>query len=413
MAPAILVGTRKGLFVLKGDETRRTWELEGPHLSGWDVFHAMKHDGSLYAAANHGVYGATVQRSDDGGKTWERSEGLGLPEEHELTLEKTWHVEPGHERRRSGSAARRASSSAPADRGESWEPVMSLIDHPTRERWNPGAGGMCTHSIQFDPDERPDDVRRASPLPACSAATTVARRGRRRTRARPRTSTRTTASPSSASASTRCSLHPEQDGPPLAAEPLRRLSHGRQRRELGAARGQRPSELFGFPIAIHHLNPDMAFVIPEDSVRGSEGEVGGGDRVTTGGRLGVYRTEDGGRSWELASNGLPEPAWVEVLREGMASDRRDPSGSTSARRAARSSSRPTRATSGWRRRATCRRCFRSKPQSGNRSSPWPARGSGGRSEGVRRRGGRRSAARSRPCRCGTCSSTSAASCARS
>ena len=83
---------------------------------------------------------------------------------------------------------------------------------------------------------------------------------------------------------------------------------------------------FGFPIAINHRKPDMAFVIPEDSVRGSEGEVGGGDRVTTGGRLGVYRTEDGGRSWELASNGLPDHAWVEVLREGMASDRRDPVG---------------------------------------------------------------------------------------
>jgi photosystem II stability/assembly factor-like uncharacterized protein len=83
---------------------------------------------------------------------------------------------------------------------------------------------------------------------------------------------------------------------------------------------------FGFPIAINHLKPGMAFVIPEDSVRGTEGEVGGGDRVTTGGRLGVYRTEDGGQSWELATNGLPEQAWVEVLREGMASDRSDPVG---------------------------------------------------------------------------------------
>jgi photosystem II stability/assembly factor-like uncharacterized protein len=83
---------------------------------------------------------------------------------------------------------------------------------------------------------------------------------------------------------------------------------------------------FGFPIAIHHGDPDVAFVIPEDSVRGSEGEVGGGDRVTTGGRLGVYRTKDGGRSWELASKGLPERAWVEVLREGMASDQLDPVG---------------------------------------------------------------------------------------
>ena len=99
MAPSILVGTRKGLFVLKGDEDpTQMGDSKGRTSAGWDVFHAMKHDGSLYAAANHAVYGATVQRSDDGGKTWERSEGLGLPEDDELTLEKTWHVEPGHGR---------------------------------------------------------------------------------------------------------------------------------------------------------------------------------------------------------------------------------------------------------------------------------------------------------------------------
>ena len=79
MAPSILVGTRKGLFVLRGDDDRRTWTVEEPSLSGWEVFHAVHHDGTLYAAANNFVYGATVQRSSDGGKTWERSEGLGLP----------------------------------------------------------------------------------------------------------------------------------------------------------------------------------------------------------------------------------------------------------------------------------------------------------------------------------------------
>ena len=151
MAPSILVGTRKGLFLLKGDETRRKWETEGPYLAGWDVFHAMKDEGSIFAAANHAVYGATVQRSDDAGKTWERSEGLGLPEDHELTLEKTWHVEAGPNGMLwLGGAPGVLFRSA--DRGQSWEPVTSLIDHPTRERWNPGAGGMCTHSIQFDPE---------------------------------------------------------------------------------------------------------------------------------------------------------------------------------------------------------------------------------------------------------------------
>ncbi|MGH3085584.1 MAG: WD40/YVTN/BNR-like repeat-containing protein, partial [Gaiellaceae bacterium] len=150
MAPAILVGTRKGLFVLKGDEGRRDWEVEGPYLSGWDVFHAVKDDSSIFAAANHAVYGATVQRSDDGGKTWERSEGLRLPEDHELTLEKTWHVEPGPDGTLWLGAAPGVLFRS-SDRGESWEPVLSLIDHPTRDRWNPGAGGMCTHSIQIDP----------------------------------------------------------------------------------------------------------------------------------------------------------------------------------------------------------------------------------------------------------------------
>ncbi|PWU24882.1 MAG: hypothetical protein C5B48_04060, partial [Candidatus Rokuibacteriota bacterium] len=76
---------------------------------------------------------------------------------------------------------------------------------------------------------------------------------------------------------------------------------------------------FGFPLALHYSKPDMAFVIPEDSAL--EGRVGGGNRVTSDGRLGVYRTEDGGASWELASNGLPDRAWVEVLREGMTADR--------------------------------------------------------------------------------------------
>ena len=192
----------------------------------------MKDDGSLFAAANHAVYGATVQRSDDGGKTWERSEGLGLPEDHELTLEKTWHVEPGPDGTLwLGGAPGVLFRSA--DRGESWEPVMSLIDHPTRERWNPGAGGMCTHSIQIDPTDpqtmyvgisaagvfRSEDGGE-SWTPANKGTAADFMRGRPR-------------SPRSASASTRCSLHPEQDGPPLAAEPLRRLPHRRQAARTG------------------------------------------------------------------------------------------------------------------------------------------------------------------------------------
>jgi hypothetical protein len=92
-----LVGTRWGLFTLRGDSDRRGWRVNGPLLDGWGVHHAMvdTRDGTFYAAANHIVYGPTVQRSDDGGKTWKRSKKIGLPERSGLTVNATWHIEPG------------------------------------------------------------------------------------------------------------------------------------------------------------------------------------------------------------------------------------------------------------------------------------------------------------------------------
>jgi photosystem II stability/assembly factor-like uncharacterized protein len=155
MGVAVLVGTRKGLFVLTSDETRRDWEVEGPHLTGWEVFHAMRdpRDGTLHAATNNWVYGATTHHSKDLGQTWERAEGIGLPEESGLTWEKSWHVEPGHadEPGTLWLGGTPAALFKSADGGESWEPVQSVLEHPTREKWNPGAGGLCCHSIQIDP----------------------------------------------------------------------------------------------------------------------------------------------------------------------------------------------------------------------------------------------------------------------
>ena len=96
MAVLVLAGTRKGLFLLHGDDARTRWELEGPLLTGWSIYHAIldRRDGAVYAAANNWVYGATVQRSDDLGRTWSRSEQLGLPEESGLKLEAAWHDAP-------------------------------------------------------------------------------------------------------------------------------------------------------------------------------------------------------------------------------------------------------------------------------------------------------------------------------
>ena len=112
-------------------------------------------DGTLYAATNHRVYGSTVQRSADGGKTWTRSQNIGLPEESGLTLNAVWHIEPG----RPEEPDTLYLGAAPGvlfrsdDGGNSWEVNRGILDHPTRERWFPGAGGMCCHSIQLDPRE--------------------------------------------------------------------------------------------------------------------------------------------------------------------------------------------------------------------------------------------------------------------
>jgi hypothetical protein len=322
MAPMILAGTRKGLFLLRGDADRLGWTVEDPMLEGWEVYHAVQdpRDGSIYAAANNFVYGATVQRSTDNGKTWTRAEGLGLPEDGDLKLEKSWHVEPG----RDSEPGRVWLGAAPGvlfrsdDSGESWNLVESVLNHPTRERWNPGAGGMCTHSIQLDPA---NENRMYIGISAAGVF-----------RSEDGGESWTPANKGSAA-----DFYPDDPFPEVGQCVHKLLLHegrdGRlwQQNHCGVYRsddhgdnwerleGNGLPSAFGFPLALDHRDPDVAYVIPEDRVLG--GEVGGGNRVTTDGRLGVYRTADGGKSWELASNGLPERAWVEVLREGMAFDR--------------------------------------------------------------------------------------------
>src|ERR1700759_2312782 len=97
MSVMALVGTSKGLFLLWGDDDRRRWEPEGPLLAGWGIYHATvdPRGGTVFEGANHTVSGATVQRSRDRGKTWTRSQKIGLPEESGLRLEAVWHIEPG------------------------------------------------------------------------------------------------------------------------------------------------------------------------------------------------------------------------------------------------------------------------------------------------------------------------------
>jgi photosystem II stability/assembly factor-like uncharacterized protein len=320
MGVAALVGTRKGLFVITGDEDRRTWSIEGPHLTGWEVFHAVRdpRDGVLHAAANNFVYGATVHRSRDQGRTWERAEGIGLPEDSGLTLEKAWHVEPG----RDDEPGRLWLGAAPGalfrtdDGGTTWEPVRSLLEDPTRERWQPGAGGMCTHSIQLDPSE---PRRMYVGISAAGVFRSEDGGG----------------SWTPANSGTAADFMPDDPFPEVGQCVHKVLVHPArpdrlwQQNHCGVYRSDDRGESwerlegnglpsgFGFPLALDPADPDAAWVVPE---------VGAENRVTPDGRLGVYRTHDGGASWDLLSNGLPEPAWESVKREGMSFEGLDPVG---------------------------------------------------------------------------------------
>src|SRR5436190_831695 len=242
MAVLLPVGTRKGLFLLRSDGDRKDWELEGPLLPGWPVYHAIvdPRDGVLYAATNSFIYGGTVHRSRDLGRTWERAEEIGLPEESGLKLNATWHVEPGN-------------GSELWDGGDSWTPINKDVAADFHPEKYPEVG-QCVHKLLAHPT-RPDRLWQQN----------------------------------------HCGVYRSDD----RGDNWERLDGNGL-----------PSD-FGFALALDAEDPDVAYVIPE---------VSGEQHFTPDGRLGVYRTADGGDSWQLTSNGLPDRAWAAVLREGFAYD---------------------------------------------------------------------------------------------
>src|SRR5919201_743637 len=165
----LLVGTRKGAFVLTSDGTRDDWKVEGPLFAGWEIYHvnASPADADrLYASQSTGWHGQVVQRSDDGGKTWEPVGNefayASVPgthqwydgTQHPWEFARVWHLEPSlNDPDTVYAGIEDAALFRSVDGGQTWQELSGLRDHPTGEQWQPGAGGLCLHTILIHPDD--------------------------------------------------------------------------------------------------------------------------------------------------------------------------------------------------------------------------------------------------------------------
>jgi photosystem II stability/assembly factor-like uncharacterized protein len=319
------VGTKKGLFLLKSDASRDSWQVAGPFLNGYEVNHGMIEPSSctLYATANNPWFGTHVAVSQDFGATWSEQHGAPkFPEDVGRSVERLWHLEPG----RPSQPGVLYCGVDPGclfrsdDGGATWAENDALNNHPTRSMWGPGAGGLIVHSVVLDPAD-PDRM-----WVAISAAGVF----RSEDGGASWQATNSSLKNVLAKYEPAAELYPEAGQcvhhMVRAAGDVNRLyaqtHYGTYRSDDGATTWTEiteglPSD-FGFLMAAHPRDPDTAFVLP---LQGAE------FRVPPEGKLRVYRTTDAGRTWEAMTKGLPQKdAYMGTYREAMCTDGFDEAG---------------------------------------------------------------------------------------
>jgi hypothetical protein len=351
----VLVGTRKGAFVLTSDGTRRRWDVAGPHFAGWEIYHVKGSPADpsrLYASQTSSWFGQVIQRSDDAGKTWHQpgtppgeptttpdgtpkgesnkfvyddSAETGKPltthqwydgTQRPWEFKRVWHVEPSlTDPDTVFAGVEDAALFRSADGGRSWHEMAGLRGHGTGPQWQPGAGGMCLHTILLDPGDpkrmyvaisaagafRSDDgggtwkpINRGLhsqyiPDPAAEVGHCVHRIAMHRSR-------------------------PKVLFMQKHWDVLRSDDAGESWREVS---GNLPTD-FGFPIDVHAHEPETVYVVPIKS---------DSEHFPPEGRLRVYRSRTGGNEWEPLTGGLPQKdCYVNVLRDAMSVDALDPCG---------------------------------------------------------------------------------------
>lgn len=317
----LLVGTKRGLFILHSED-RHTWTCEPPAQRGHRIFNAtLDQRGGrkrIIAADNGAFFGNFLRYSDDFGQTWQEPErGIQFPEESGAKLTNLWVIEPG---RRDDPdtlyvGVDPASLWETHDGGITWDLNSGLFNHPTRPTWNPGNGGLCLHTIISD-YANPKRMWVGISAVGCMRTDdggetwTFANKG-----------TRASFLPDIYPEYGQCLHRMVQH--PTRPETLYQQNHCGIYRSDNAGdewtdiQGSLPSE-FGFPIALDAQHPDTVFTVVEEPM----------GRHNFGQQFTVYRTRDGGTSWEPLTEGLPagEGVTLGVLRHGMCADTLDPCG---------------------------------------------------------------------------------------
>ncbi|MGC2513703.1 MAG: exo-alpha-sialidase [Terriglobales bacterium] len=349
----VLVGTRKGAFILTSDGKREKWDVSGPHFAGWEMYHlkgSPADPNRIYASQTSGWFGQLIQRSDDGGKTWHQpgtppgeppapgppqaasnkfvydaSAETGKPltthqwydgTQRPWEFKRVWHLEPSlTDPDAVYAGVEDAALFRSTDGGENWQELAGLRGHGTGPQWQPGAGGMCLHTIILDPSN-PGRI-----FIAISAAGAFRTDDGGKTWKPINRGLRSQYIPDPNAEIGHCvhhvAMNPSRPGVLFMQkhwDVMRSDNAGDSWQEIS---GNLPTD-FGFVIDVHAHEPETIYVVPIKS---------DSEHFVPEGKLRVFRSRTGGNEWEPLTKGLPQrDCYVNVLRDAMAVDSLDKCG---------------------------------------------------------------------------------------
>jgi photosystem II stability/assembly factor-like uncharacterized protein len=327
----VLVGTRKGAFVMNADGARRNWNISGPFFGGWELYHlkgSPVDPNRIYASQGSGWFGQLMQRSNDGGQTWEPVDNKfvydGTPGTHQWydgtphpwEFKRVWHVEPSlSDPDVVYAGVEDAAMFRTTDGGKSWHELPGLRGHGTGSHWAPGAGGLCLHTIIIDPTNANRIVI------AISAAGAFRSDDGGTSWKAINQGLRSNHIPDPTAEVGHCVHHIAHN--PSRPQVLFMQKHWDVMRSDNAGdtwtevSGNLPTD-FGFVIDVHAHEPETIYVVPIKS---------DSEHYPPDGKLRVFRSRSGGNEWEALSDGLPQKdCYVNVLRDAMAVDSLDSCG---------------------------------------------------------------------------------------